>query len=204
MFYELNTLDPFGTNPWKRSTDDPLNGTFEGKLDIFASITLLVDPDAELTYEKLVEEDTTAGGVFAEFSNKAEAADFQVPDILPDGYVAHQGQAETELLTPLIIPSYGRVFHPHILLHEIIANRVIYDMVNDNEKRNGYPAIPEVLSIDSCLYSQPLPTRLPTKTEQPTMTIPIETPTGSSCKKTATKELCTIPREPCATSVGGF
>jgi hypothetical protein len=46
MFYELNTWDPAGTTPWKRSTDDPLNGTFDGSLNQFAEITLLMDPNA--------------------------------------------------------------------------------------------------------------------------------------------------------------
>lgn len=35
-------------------------------------------------------------------------------------------------------------------------------------------------------------------------TISISTPAGSSCAKTATSSLCTIPRQPCATSVGSW
>jgi hypothetical protein len=34
MFYELNTFDPFGTTPWKRSPGSELQGTFGGDLDI--------------------------------------------------------------------------------------------------------------------------------------------------------------------------
>ncbi|KAJ5980632.1 hypothetical protein N7481_007930 [Penicillium waksmanii] len=48
-------------------------------------------------------------------------------------------------------------------------------------------------------------TGLPTLTKTASTTpgtISISTPAGSSCAKTATSELCTIPREPCATSVG--
>jgi hypothetical protein len=45
---------------------------------------------------------------------------------------------------------YGRVFHPQILLHEIIASLVIYEMVNKNEQDHGLPAIPEKFTLDSC------------------------------------------------------
>jgi len=57
----------------------------------------------------------------------------------------------------MVIPRYGRVFHPQALLHEIIANRVLFDIVSDNEKRNGHPAIPEMLSINSCPLGNPAP-----------------------------------------------
>lgn len=47
MFYELNTWDPLGTTPWKRSTDEALNGTFDGDIDVFAQITSVMDPGAQ-------------------------------------------------------------------------------------------------------------------------------------------------------------
>ncbi|KAJ5397869.1 glycoside hydrolase family 55 protein [Penicillium cosmopolitanum] len=50
-------------------------------------------------------------------------------------------------------------------------------------------------------------TGLPTLTNTASTTpgtISISTPAGSSCAKTATSELCTVPREPCATSVTCF
>lgn len=47
----------------------------------------------------------------------------------------------------------------------------------------------------------PMPT-LPKPTTKTAETITISTPAGSSCAKTTTTELCTVPREPCATSVG--
>ncbi|KAK2811108.1 hypothetical protein FQN50_002444 [Emmonsiellopsis sp. PD_5] len=87
MFYELSTFDFSGSSPWKRSNGDPLNGTFEGSLDVLAQVTLLVDPNADLVHENLVEGKSTAGGIFSEFSseiNKA-ALDIQVPNLLPDG-----------------------------------------------------------------------------------------------------------------------
>lgn len=53
--------------------------------------------------------------------------------------------------------------------------------------------------------TQTAPQDMPTLTKTTSTTpgtISISTPAGSSCAKTAMSELCTIPREPCATSVG--
>ncbi|KAH7128006.1 SGNH hydrolase-type esterase domain-containing protein [Dactylonectria estremocensis] len=185
MFYELNTWDPLGNTPWKRTNDDPLNGTFSGAVDIFAEITLLVDPDAQLTHKDNVDDDNTAVEILNDAEMKVTAAEsdnVQVPNLLPDGY--------------------GRVFHPQMLLHEIIANRVLHEMASDNQQRNGGPEIPEVLSMTVCDYTAPFPTLPPATTAAPGTVIPIETPDGSSCESTATKEICTVPGNPCATSVG--
>ena len=88
MFYELNTWDPLGSTPWKRTNDDPLNGTFDGELDIFAQITLLMDPNAEFTQ---LEGNTT----LTPATNTTQTGDvshlevnipeIQVSDLLPDG-----------------------------------------------------------------------------------------------------------------------
>lgn len=70
----------------------------------------------------------------------------------------------------------------------------------------------EVYALDSFMQTFLLsffPTQtslgnMPTLTKATTITpgtISMTTPPGSSCAKTATKELCTVPREPCATSV---
>ncbi|KAK2761656.1 hypothetical protein FQN54_001484 [Arachnomyces sp. PD_36] len=125
------------TDESNTSPGGALNGTFEGTQDIFAQITRLTDPDATLTHHDKVEVEPQAeipGAVFAEV-NAAGVSEIQVPGFLPDGY--------------------GRVFHPQILLHEIIASRVIYEMANDNSMRNGFPEIPEVLTIDTCEYTPP-------------------------------------------------
>ncbi|PKY04114.1 fibronectin type III domain protein [Aspergillus campestris IBT 28561] len=132
MFYELNTWDPLGRNPWKRSQDNPLEGTFEGDMNILAQITLLMDPDAKLTDQALISgisADSLPTSDVVPFSTAA-VPDVEIPNILPDGY--------------------GRVFHPQILLHGLIAERVIYEIVNKNEQDNGFPAIPEKLTFDSC------------------------------------------------------
>ncbi|PYI01923.1 fibronectin type III domain protein [Aspergillus sclerotiicarbonarius CBS 121057] len=139
MFYELNTWDPLGRNPYKRSQDNPLNGTFEGSVNQLAQITLLMDPDAKLTDQTFVSDsaaDTTTEALAeSKIFLSAQSSDIEVPNLLPDGY--------------------GRVFHPQILLHELIAELVIYEMVNWNEQDNGYPAIPEQFTFDSCPYYPP-------------------------------------------------
>ncbi|OGM49583.1 hypothetical protein ABOM_001752 [Aspergillus bombycis] len=127
MFYELSTWDLIGGNPWKRSVDYPLEGTFEGTVNQLAQITLLMDTDAELADQDMIADAATAS--IAAY-DEVELSSAGIPNILPDGY--------------------GRVFHPQILLHRIIAELVIYEMVNKNEQDNGFPAIPEELSFGSC------------------------------------------------------
>ncbi|RYO84491.1 hypothetical protein DL764_009323 [Monosporascus ibericus] len=112
----------------------------------------MMDPDAELVMGDKVETDNTtvpAGGDFIETQEEG----IQVEKFLPDGY--------------------GRVFHPQILLHEIIANLVIYNMINHNQEKNGLPTYPEVLTLDSC----------PLTTSEPTQ--PTELPTGPTTTATA-------------------
>lgn len=47
---------------------------------------------------------------------------------------------------------YGRVFHPQPLLHHLIASLVISRMTDKNAQDNGFDAIPELASFDSCPY----------------------------------------------------
>ncbi|KAF7164134.1 hypothetical protein CNMCM5623_008824 [Aspergillus felis] len=132
MFYELNTWDPRGSNPWKRSEDQALEGTFEGTVNQFAQITLLMDPNAKLSEQALISNTGTASIASSkvELVNSAGSFDLAIPNLLPDGY--------------------GRVFHPQILLHELIASLVIYEMVNKNEQDHGFPEIPETFTFGSC------------------------------------------------------
>ncbi|OAR01499.1 hypothetical protein LLEC1_05006 [Akanthomyces lecanii] len=127
MFYELNSWDVLGFSPWKRSNDDPLEGTFDGDQEILAQITLLMDEGAKFTQEQA---NTRS---FAAVKNAALASsnfNVQVPNLLPDGY--------------------GRVFHPQILLHQLISNLIIYHMVDRNLQTHGLPSVPEIETIDSC------------------------------------------------------
>lgn len=87
MFYELDTWDPLGRNPWKRSQDNPLEGTFEGSVNQFAQITLLMDPKAKFSDQALISDTSTASTAVSEMAllNNAVVSDEEVPNILPDG-----------------------------------------------------------------------------------------------------------------------
>lgn len=83
MFYEMNTKDLWGSNPWKRDTHGNPNGTFEGDQDVLAGITQFIDPDATLVQAHRIEDDKSAtSNANAEM---AQAAVFELPNILPDG-----------------------------------------------------------------------------------------------------------------------
>ncbi|KAH1912574.1 hypothetical protein KXW47_007499 [Aspergillus fumigatus] len=60
MFYELNTWDLLGGSPWKRSDNQPFEGTFEGIVNKFAQITRLIDPDAKFTEQAFISDAGTA------------------------------------------------------------------------------------------------------------------------------------------------
>ncbi|PLB48819.1 fibronectin type III domain protein [Aspergillus steynii IBT 23096] len=134
MFYELNTWDPLGSNPRKRSYDAPMNGTFEGSVNQLAQITLLVDPNAKFSDKDSNSNAGTAAASLevSKVATSAKVADVEVPNVLPDGY--------------------GRVFHPQILLHKIISGLVIYKMIDQNLETNGFTSLPEKISFDSCPY----------------------------------------------------
>lgn len=134
MFYELNTWDPFGTNPWKRSTNGDLDTTFIGNLDIYAQITTLVDPGATFK-EDTIDTNTTGDATIAMTHFDAEVGavlleEVEVPNILPDGY--------------------GRVFHPQILLHRVIANMIIWQMINVHQKEGNNQGYPQTLRLNTC------------------------------------------------------
>lgn len=88
MFYELNTWDPIGSNPHKRSQDRPLEGTFEGSVNEYAEITKLLDPDAQFSKQTSVSDDTTDMTLVESklsLSAVSESSDIEVPNVLPDG-----------------------------------------------------------------------------------------------------------------------
>jgi hypothetical protein len=49
------------------------------------------------------------------------------------------------------------VFHPQILLHQIIANLVLWEMANVNELNNGFPALAEQLTPDASCPVEDVP-----------------------------------------------
>ncbi|KAK7973640.1 elongation factor Tu GTP binding domain-containing protein [Apiospora arundinis] len=104
-----------------------------------AELTRYLDNEVKLAGQSKVQASSHTTAAAA----KERPADFnvkallEIPRLLPDGY--------------------GRVFHPQILLHQVIANLVIHHMINENEKRNGQPEGEELLTIDtsSCPYVPP-------------------------------------------------
>lgn len=87
MFYELDTWDLLGRNPWKRSQDNPLEGTFEGSVNQFAQITLLMDPDAKLSDQDFVSDASTDSIVASKMAlvEDMSVSGLEIPNILPDG-----------------------------------------------------------------------------------------------------------------------
>lgn len=95
MFYEMNSFDPLGTTPWKRSPSGPLNGTFDGSIDALAEITLFVDPSATLSEKANVDDnpiipirvgtEVKSTTKPADTSNSGLTGRFEIPNILPDG-----------------------------------------------------------------------------------------------------------------------
>ncbi|RYP40844.1 hypothetical protein DL769_011705 [Monosporascus sp. CRB-8-3] len=142
MFYEMKSKDWLGDTPFKRNTDGSANGTFYGDINVFADITTRLDPNATFKLEDSVETetDTETAAVFQEVQNAEDEDELaiEIPNILPDGI--------------------GHVFHPQILLHELIASLVIFTMQNQNLEANGFSKAPEVLTLDSCSLEPQKPT----------------------------------------------
>ncbi|KAG5808825.1 hypothetical protein H9Q71_006708 [Fusarium xylarioides] len=113
MFYELDTFDPWGNRPWKRSTVEHTNGSFSGNMNTMARAAEFVAPDVTFRQEHKIEDDSEIQGLQAAAK---EGATEDVPNLLPDGY--------------------GRVFHPQILLHELIANLVLFEVSNCRMEEN--------------------------------------------------------------------
>ncbi|KAF5619593.1 lipolytic G-D-S-L family [Fusarium tjaetaba] len=113
MFYELDTFDPWGNRPWKRSTVEHTNGSFSGDMNTMARAAEFVAPDVTFRQEHKIVDDSEIQGLQAAAK---EGATEDVPNLLPDGY--------------------GRVFHPQILLHELIANLVLFEVSNRRMEAN--------------------------------------------------------------------
>jgi hypothetical protein len=86
MFFELNTRDVFGNTPWKRSVENVPEESFEGSMNAFAQLTLLIDPDAKLSEQKLVSDATADSMATASLMSIGESKfSLGFPNILPDG-----------------------------------------------------------------------------------------------------------------------
>ncbi|TLD05009.1 uncharacterized protein PgNI_09260 [Pyricularia grisea] len=123
MFYEMNSLDPLGNSPWKRSLDPLSEGTTESIMNALAELYSLTDDEAVLAGEQQMRLASAE-----ETKINALADGLAIPKPLPDGY--------------------GRVFHPTMLLHQVIANLVIFHMSNWNSRNHNIEGLPEIVDVD--------------------------------------------------------
>ncbi|KAM7217616.1 SGNH hydrolase-type esterase domain containing protein [Rhypophila decipiens] len=139
MFYKHNSLDPLGNTPYKRLTNEEVITTFAGTVTGLVGITRLIAPDAQFA-DPQVEAEGSDGGQQRraagpskrqEDPEELEKRGLIVPNMIPDGY--------------------ARVFHPTIILHQLIANLVVQTIASHHNKDAlGGDLIPEKLEFDSC------------------------------------------------------
>ncbi|KAH7006558.1 SGNH hydrolase-type esterase domain-containing protein [Fusarium venenatum] len=124
MFFELNSFDPLGSSPWKRSPGDEYkNGTFEYQLDGLARLAMEMEPEVELVHEDKIDGTAKPMEMAALEDEEIHTNDF-ISSVMPDGYL--------------------RVFHPQILLHRIIANMIVFQMQNHKLEVHGDQPRPEL------------------------------------------------------------
>lgn len=87
MFYELNSQDPLGSSPWKRTNTEYYNGTFEGDVNIFAQITEVLAPDSAFSNPEAGSEstDTAFKSASVLLAEDDGLDNFPIPNVLPDG-----------------------------------------------------------------------------------------------------------------------
>lgn len=160
MFFNLHALDPFGMNPWKRSTESEIGSTFAGHQDWLTYLTAKVDPtarargDDRTSAARLQTARVAAVGAVASVNSVNDIVDdvigflsgLQVPKMLPDGYVVVSKTTTRLFANPSRACRYGRVFHPRPDLHALIAKLVVFHMSNENRRQNGLDAAGEVSS----------------------------------------------------------
>ena len=86
MFYELDTLDMYGTTPWKRADKAPANGTFEGTVNVLASLTQASVPNVQLAHGNYVKRADIGVSDVHESYNLGKRDILEAPNFLPDGY----------------------------------------------------------------------------------------------------------------------
>lgn len=89
MFYELNTYDIYGSNPWKRDDAVSLTGTFKGDTNVWATIVGRLDPEVEFSQEEHIEDadirSTMANTTEATGVAERDIFGIAIPNLLPDG-----------------------------------------------------------------------------------------------------------------------
>lgn len=84
MFYELNSLDPWGKYPWKRGTGSYHNGTFAAEMNILSQAMQYVDDSAEFRHDRLIDDDGSSSQEIETVSTLDDDED-SVSNSLPDG-----------------------------------------------------------------------------------------------------------------------
>ncbi|KAK3312152.1 SGNH hydrolase-type esterase domain-containing protein [Apodospora peruviana] len=165
MFYELNTLDQLGNTPFKRSSEAEFQSTFMGTLAGLSQIQRLVDPDSEFKQKAVQAPMPPNPGAGKRGGGDAASAAVALAPPSPStdsrqlvqARQANSGQNQNQdKQVPNFLPDgYGRVFHPQILLHQLIANLVMWAMANEKSRADWYTAIPEQLVMQGCHWSPP-------------------------------------------------
>ncbi|KAJ3549763.1 hypothetical protein NM208_g348 [Fusarium decemcellulare] len=127
MFYEFSTMDPGGSDPQKRSVEPQAAGTFSGDANTYAYILNIAEPGAE----------------FAHGSSSMASASLNETNSLISIQAEEDGDEDWSIGVPNMLPDgYGRAFHPQILLHHLIADHIVWEMVSLNNKRHGNDWLP--------------------------------------------------------------
>ena len=85
MFYELDTLDPWGSNPWKRSPVEHMNGSFSGDMNTMARATKFLANDVQFRQESKISSTDLSEMMQALQEAASDGATEDVPNYLPDG-----------------------------------------------------------------------------------------------------------------------
>lgn len=157
MFYELNTNDFFGESPWKRGEHTSPQDSFEGTANIYGLIHEFLYPKDTLIDSKRIDDSKSASSA-ALLSAQAKEGTIQVRNVMPDGFL--------------------RVFHPQVLLHNIIANLLVFRVTQRREREIGLGTFPEI-------WDKPLscPIEDPPSDEIPLILKYKRTPPGKQIKK---------------------
>jgi hypothetical protein len=85
MFYEFDLFNPRFDAPWKRSTDGVYDGTFEGDANYLSEVTQLLDPDASLVVETILDDSATMSTQMKAVTTTDSMLSVEKRNILPDG-----------------------------------------------------------------------------------------------------------------------
>lgn len=167
MFYELDWADTKGSAPWRRDSPPPPSSSFEGTVNALALLTAELERDSKLVG---LESPTRIVDGLVDESIAREKANI-VSAVMPDGYAIHSNGEQCERSLTRSFFRWLRVFHPQILLHELIASLIVFRMTAKNAIDHGFAAMPEQARIDSCPIhvkpQQPLGIQQPPKPQLP-------------------------------------